>query len=110
MFLLLLDRSPHLSCPACLVLWRVLSHIPLAAAANCRMLTRRDSLYGAGALGVYESSVMANGTSVYRAGMAVAPVTDWRFYDTIYTGAFRAVRDVLFVCVWLIEVAVSGNE
>ena len=28
---------------------------------------------------------LCGGNDVYRAGMAVAPVTDWRFYDSVYT-------------------------
>lgn len=31
---------------------------------------------------------------VFRAGVAVAPVTDWRFYDTIYTERFMATPQV----------------
>ena len=36
--------------------------------------------------GGYMSSLsMFRGAGVFKAGLAVAPVTDWRFYDTIYT-------------------------
>lgn len=31
---------------------------------------------------------------VFRAGVAVAPVTDWRFYDTVYTERFMATPQV----------------
>ena len=31
---------------------------------------------------------MSEGREVFRAGVAVAPPTDWRFYDTIYTERF----------------------
>lgn len=42
--------------------------------------------------GYMTSMVMANGSSTFAAGMAVAPVTDWRFYDAIYTGTMRLLR------------------
>lgn len=31
---------------------------------------------------------MCEGRGVYKCGVAVAPVTDWRFYDTVYTERF----------------------
>ena len=31
---------------------------------------------------------MSEGRGVFRCGVAVAPVTDWRFYDTVYTERF----------------------
>ena len=37
---------------------------------------------------------MAKGGEIFKAGISVAPVTDWRFYDTIYTERFmRTPRD-----------------
>ena len=31
---------------------------------------------------------MSKGNGVFRSGVAIAPVTDWRFYDTVYTERF----------------------
>lgn len=35
--------------------------------------------------GYMSSLVMTKGNGLYKAGIAVAPVTNWRYYDTIYT-------------------------
>jgi dipeptidyl-peptidase-4 len=34
------------------------------------------------------SALSAGGEPVFKAGIAVAPVTDWRFYDSAYTERF----------------------
>lgn len=31
---------------------------------------------------------MSEGSNVFKAGVAVAPVTDWKFYDSVYTERF----------------------
>jgi dipeptidyl-peptidase-4 len=38
--------------------------------------------------GYLTSSCMTKGAEYFKAGIAVAPVTNWRFYDTIYTERF----------------------
>ena len=34
---------------------------------------------------------MSMSKDVYKAGVAIAPVTDWRFYDTVYTERYMSV-------------------
>ncbi|HEX4601350.1 MAG TPA: S9 family peptidase [Gemmatimonadales bacterium] len=45
----------------------------------------RIGIWGWSYGGYMTTRTMFLGGSVFRAGLAVAPVTDWRFYDTIYT-------------------------
>ena len=52
----------------------------------------RVAIWGWSYGGYMTSMVMGNGTDVFSCGMAVAPVTDWRYYDAIYTGVFVTVR------------------
>ena len=48
----------------------------------------RIGIYG-WSYGGYETLMaMSTGHGIYRAGVAIAPVTDWRYYDTIYTERF----------------------
>ncbi|MBA3889247.1 MAG: S9 family peptidase [Gemmatimonadaceae bacterium] len=48
----------------------------------------RIGIWGWSYGGFLSSNVMFRGGDLFRAGIAVAPVTDWRFYDTIYTERF----------------------
>jgi dipeptidyl-peptidase-4 len=45
----------------------------------------RIGIWGWSYGGYMTTRTMLLGADVFRAGLAVAPVTDWRFYDTIYT-------------------------
>lgn len=48
----------------------------------------RIGIYG-WSYGGYETLMaMSTGNGIYRAGVAIAPVTDWRYYDTIYAERF----------------------
>lgn len=46
---------------------------------------RRIGLWGWSYGGYMTALTLARGGSVFKAGIAVAPVVDWRFYDSIYT-------------------------
>jgi dipeptidyl-peptidase-4 len=45
----------------------------------------RMGIWGWSYGGYMSSLVMTKGAGVYKMGIAVSPVTNWRFYDTIYT-------------------------
>jgi len=47
--------------------------------------TDRISVFGWSYGGYMTSLLMTRGAGTFNAGIAVAPVTSWRFYDTIYT-------------------------
>lgn len=49
---------------------------------------RRIGMWGWSYGGYMTAMSLARGGSVFKAGIAVAPVVDWRFYDTIYTERF----------------------
>jgi dipeptidyl-peptidase-4 len=49
---------------------------------------RRLGIWGWSYGGYTTAMALARGGDVFRAGIAVAPVVDWRFYDSIYTERF----------------------
>jgi dipeptidyl-peptidase-4 len=48
----------------------------------------RMSIWGWSYGGFISSSVMLKGDGLFKVGIAVAPVTNWRYYDNIYTERF----------------------
>ena len=50
----------------------------------------RVGLWGWSYGGYMTALTLARGGSVFKAGIAVAPVVDWRFYDSIYTERYMA--------------------
>jgi dipeptidyl-peptidase-4 len=48
----------------------------------------RIGIWGWSYGGYMSSLALAEGSDVFKTAIAVAPVTDWRFYDTIYTERF----------------------
>eukprot|EP00128_Syssomonas_multiformis_P016379 Colp12_sorted_trinity150504_noHs@18833 len=50
----------------------------------------RVAIWGWSYGGYMTSMVIGNGTDVFRAGLAVAPVTDWHFYDSVYTERYMS--------------------
>lgn len=48
----------------------------------------RIGIWGWSFGGYISASCMVKGADVFRAGIAVAPVTNWRYYDNIYTERF----------------------
>ncbi|MDL2277088.1 S9 family peptidase [Parabacteroides sp. OttesenSCG-928-G07] len=49
---------------------------------------KRMSIYGWSFGGYNTLMAMSTGNGTFKAGIAVAPPTDWKFYDTIYTERF----------------------
>lgn len=54
---------------------------------------RRIAIWGWSYGGYMTAMLMLRGADVFRAGIAVAPVTDWRLYDTIYTERYMRRPD-----------------
>ena len=52
-------------------------------------LTSLELVFSGWSYGGYMASLaMTKGADVFKAGIAVAPVTNWRYYDSIYTERF----------------------
>ncbi|XP_065052362.1 dipeptidyl peptidase 4-like isoform X1 [Rhopilema esculentum] len=51
----------------------------------------RLSIWGWSYGGFYTASVLATSDNLYKVGISVAPVTDWRYYDTIYTERYMGL-------------------
>ncbi|MEO1050893.1 MAG: S9 family peptidase [Bacteroidota bacterium] len=54
----------------------------------------RIGIWGWSYGGFISSSAMFKGGDLFKAGIAVAPVTNWRFYDTIYTERYMQTPQV----------------
>lgn len=54
---------------------------------------KRIGIFGWSFGGYLTSLAMTLGSDFYKMGIAVAPVTSWRFYDTIYTERFLGLPD-----------------
>ncbi len=50
----------------------------------------RVAIWGWSFGGYMTLMTMSSSADVYKAGVAIAPVTDWRFYDTVYTERYMA--------------------
>ncbi|KAM0756671.1 hypothetical protein T439DRAFT_321362 [Meredithblackwellia eburnea MCA 4105] len=55
---------------------------------------RRVGIWGWSYGGYLTSKVVETNSSVYTLAVAVAPVTDWRYYDTIYTERYMSTPDI----------------
>jgi dipeptidyl-peptidase 4 len=51
----------------------------------------RIGMFGWSFGGYMTSLAMTKGADVFKAGIAVAPVTNWRFYDSVYTERYMSV-------------------
>ncbi|MDD4107953.1 MAG: S9 family peptidase [Prolixibacteraceae bacterium] len=53
----------------------------------------RIGIFGSSYGGFMTCLTMGKGGDLFKAGIAVAPVTDWRFYDTVYTERYMQKPD-----------------
>ncbi|GAA6026398.1 hypothetical protein JCM10207_000164, partial [Rhodosporidiobolus poonsookiae] len=54
---------------------------------------KRIAIWGWSFGGFLTTKVIESNSSVFQLGMAVAPVTDWRYYDSIYTERYMSTPD-----------------
>ena len=56
-----------------------------------------------GAVGMVNSCLLyTSGTPVFKAGVAVAAPTDWKYYDTVYTERF--MLSLIHICTFSIQI------
>ncbi|XP_052813264.1 dipeptidyl peptidase 4-like isoform X1 [Mya arenaria] len=54
-------------------------------------VNEQTAIWGMSYGGFLTASVIARGTEAFKCGLAVAPVTDWRYYDTAYTERYMGL-------------------
>ncbi|XP_052812191.1 dipeptidyl peptidase 4-like isoform X2 [Mya arenaria] len=60
---------------------------------SLRYVSDRTAIWGWSYGGFLTSMVLGQGTGTFDCGMAVAPVTDYRYYDSIYTERYMGLPD-----------------
>ncbi|XP_053385906.1 dipeptidyl peptidase 4-like isoform X1 [Mercenaria mercenaria] len=58
---------------------------------NLHYVNEQTAIWGLSYGGYLTSSVIGQGTDEFKCGLAVAPVTDWRYYDSVYTERYMGM-------------------
>ncbi|KAH3751812.1 dipeptidyl peptidase 4-like [Dreissena polymorpha] len=58
---------------------------------NLHYVNENTTVWGASYGGFLAASVIARASNAFRCGMAVSPVTDWRYYDSVFTERYMGL-------------------